>query len=351
MGILTTCIGAYPKPEYVPMRDWFQIERGLTHAAGEVTRLASAVEEDSAIEDLYRKATEAAVADQVACGIDIPTDGEQRRENYIHYHCRHLTGFDFENLTMLTVRGGAYRAELPTIRDRIEPRGAHFLDRDFRAAQEATDRPVKITIPGPTTIMDTCANEYYENPRELAFDLSAALNYEVRALAAAGCRYIQIDEPLFARNVTRALDYGIECLDRCFDGVPEAVTRVMHMCCGYPDHLDDEEYPKADPEVYFRLAAAVDRSTVHQISIEDAHRYNDLTLLEEFRQSTVILGMVAIAQSRIESESEISARLKASLNHIDRERLIAAPDCGLAMLGRDRAMAKLQAMCAAAKRA
>ena len=318
MGLLTTCIGAFPKPDYVPMRDWFQIEHGLTDAAGQITRFAGMISDDSEIEALYCRATGSAVADQTACGIDIPTDGEQRRENYIHYHCRHLTGFDFENLTMLTLRDEAYQAELPTIRSRIEPRGEHFLSRDFRVAQAATDRPVKITVPGPTTIMDTCADVFYADPKALAFDLSDALNYEIRALADAGCRYIQVDEPLFARNVSRALEYGIECLDRCFDGVPEDVNRVMHMCCGYPDHLDDTEYHKADPAAYFQLAAAVDRSSVHQISIEDAHRHNDLSLLEEFRDSTVILGTVAIAQSRIELEEEIAARLGAALNHIDR---------------------------------
>ena len=176
MAISTTCIGAYPKPDYVPMRDWFQVERGLTETAGDVTRLANRLQEteDPEIEALYRNATESAIADQVACGVDIPTDGEQRRENYIHYHCRHLTGFDFEALTSRTLRDGAYTAELPTIRGRIAPRGEHFLDRDYRVAQGATERPVKITVPGPATIMDTCANAHYSDPRDLAFDLADA---------------------------------------------------------------------------------------------------------------------------------------------------------------------------------
>jgi 5-methyltetrahydropteroyltriglutamate--homocysteine methyltransferase len=350
MAISTTCIGAYPKPDYVPMRDWFLIDLGLTGAAGEVTRAANELQDndDPEIESLYCRATESAVADQTACGVDIPTDGEQRRENYIHYHCRHLTGFDFENLTALTVRDGAYTAELPTIRGKIEPRGENFLDHDYRIAQSFTDRPVKITVPGPTTIMDTTANAHYGDERSLAFDLADALNYEIRALADAGCTYIQVDEPLFARNVERALDYGVECLDRCFDGVPDSVTRVMHMCCGYPAKLDDEEYHKADPSCYFRLAKAVDASTVNQISIEDAHRYNDLSLLESFANSTVIFGSVAIADSRLETVDEITARLTAALNHIDRDRLIAAPDCGLAMLGRELAMKKLTALCEAA---
>jgi len=350
MTLKTTCIGAYPKPDYVPMRDWFNLEQGLTEGSGAVTRQANALQDADAseVEALYVRATKEAVEDQITCGVSIPTDGEQRRENYIHYHCRHLDGFDFENLTMRILRDGAYKAELPTIRGKISARGDHFLDHDYRVAQGFTERPVKITVPGPTTIMDTCANEYYEDGRQLAFDLADALNYEIRALADAGCTYIQVDEPLFVRNVERALDYGVECLDRCFDGVPDSVTRVMHMCCGYPEHLDDVKYHKADPSCYFKLATAVDGSSVHQISLEDAHRHNDLSLLEQFENSTVIFGSVAIAESRLETAEEIEKRLKSALEHIDRDRLIAAPDCGLAMLGRDLAMKKLTNLCKAA---
>ncbi|MEM7505835.1 MAG: cobalamin-independent methionine synthase II family protein [Pseudomonadota bacterium] len=343
MPLPITCIGAYPKPDYVPMRDWFQTPDGLIDSSGVVTRAANALQaREAELEEIYARATAEAVADQVACGVTIPTDGEQRRENYIHYHCRHLTGFDFEGLTTRVLRDGAYTAELPTIRSKIEPDGSHFLDRDYRVAQGSTDLPVKITVPGPTTIMDTCANEGYADARDLAFDLADALNFEIRALADAGCTYIQIDEPLFARNVPRALDYGVECLERCFDGLGPEVTRVMHMCCGYPGHLDDHNYHKADPQSYFQLAEAVDGSSVQQVSIEDAHRYNDLALLEAFPNSTVIFGAVAIATSQVEPAEQIAARLTQALRHIDRDRLIAAPDCGLAMLGRDLAMTKLR---------
>ncbi len=350
MPLQTTCIGAFPKPDYVPIKDWFQIQLGLTSTSGEVTRRATqaAAREDAEDEALYQKATLAAVSDQIACGITIPTDGEQRRENYIHYHCRHLTGFDFEGLTSRVLRDGAYEAELPTIRSRIEPDGSHFLDRDYAQAQSATDRPVKITVPGPTTIIDTCANVFYDDERSLAVDLADALNFEIRALAEAGCSFIQIDEPLFARNTDRALDFGVECLERCFDGVPDHVTRVMHMCCGYPGHLDDHEYHKADPQSYFQLATALDRSSIDQVSIEDAHRHNDLSLLEQFPNTTIVFGAVAIAKSQVEPIEVIADRLSAALNHIDRERLIAAPDCGLAMLGRDLAMTKLTNLCQAA---
>ncbi len=352
MPLATTTIGAYPKPGWLPITDWFKREAGQTVEGGEVTRRMTRAlrAPDQETEAAAVKATHQAVKDQAEAGIDIPTDGEQRRENYIHYHCRHLEGFDFENLTRRALRGGAYEADLPTIRARINPRGNHFLDRDFKIAQGAVNRPVKITIPGPLTIMDTTANLHYADEGALARDLADALNYEIRALADAGCRYIQVDEPVFARQSERALKFGVECLERCFHGVPEGVTRVMHMCCGYPAKLDDEDYKKADPQSYFTLATALDQSAINQISIEDAHRHNDLSLFELFKRSTLILGSVAIAQSRVEPVDEISSRLSAVLDHIDGHRLIAAPDCGLGYLSRELAIAKLSNLCTAARK-
>jgi 5-methyltetrahydropteroyltriglutamate--homocysteine methyltransferase len=127
----------------------------------------------------------------------------------------------------------------------------------------------------------------------------------VHALAKAGCRYIQIDEPLFARKPDEALEYSFENLERIFHGCQENVVRTVHMCCGYPDRLDHPSYPKADPDSYWRIADAIESSSIQAISLEDAHRYNDLSLLELFPTTTVILGVVAVAKSRIEEVDEI----------------------------------------------
>ena len=349
MPIQTTCIGAYPKPDYIKKANWreFGMMSGKNHRTRDIAY--SFNHPDSLTDELFDRATREAIEDQVVCGIDIPSDGEQRRENFIHHHCRHLEGIDFDNLTRRVHRNGAVVADLPTISGKVVPNGDHFLDRDFAIAQACTDKPVKITVPGPITILDTTANAFYRNDRQLAFDLADSLNFEIRALADAGCKYIQVDEPLFTRNVDMALDFGVECLERCFDGLPGDVQRVMHMCCGYPCHLDDEDYLKADPGTYLQLARSLDDSCVDQISIEDAHRHNDLDLLEQFTKSTVIFGSVAIAVSRVETVDEISGRLRDALKHIDAHRLIAAPDCGLIMLGRERAMKKLGNMSAAAR--
>ncbi len=349
-GLTTTTIGAYPKPDYVPVTDWFTAEDGMSTPIATRLYEENLAKAGDEAEALFVRAAGDVIADQVAAGIDIPTDGEVRRENYVHYHCRHLDGFDFDNLTHRVLRDGAYETELPTIRAAISARETGFLVHDWKVAQSFTDRPIKVTIPGPITIADTTADEYYGDAAALGRDLADALSAEVRALAEAGCTYIQIDEPLFARKVDAALDYGIENLERCFAGVPNGVMRIMHMCCGYPNYLDQTDYHKADPDSYFQLADALDRSNVDQISLEDAHRHNDLGLLDRFQNTTIIFGCIAIATSDVESVDDVAGRLAAALEHIDRDRLIAAPDCGLGHLGRDLAREKLGVMCRAAER-
>ena len=286
--------------------------------------------------------------EQADIGIDIPTDGEVRREHYVYYHLRHIEGFDFDNLTVAAMRDGSWEAEVPTVVAPLQA-GPPFLTQDWRVAQSSTDRPVKITVPGPLTIIDSTANAFYENEKDLAFALADALAVETGRLGDAGCTWIQVDEPLFARSPDKALAYGIEALERCFANAPAGVSKAVHNCCGYPSGLDLADYSKADPRAYFDLATAIDQSSVDAVSLEDAHRHNDLALLEQFTQTTIILGVVNIAQTRVETADEIRARLVAALNHIDHDRLIAGPDCGLIMLDRETAAAKLRNLVAAAR--
>ncbi|MDA9930716.1 cobalamin-independent methionine synthase II family protein [Alphaproteobacteria bacterium] len=345
----TTVIGSFPKPDYLPIRDWFDSARDNgTMNAPSVTRNYSQYSTSDEDEALFVRAAEEVIALQVEAGIDVPTDGEVRRENYIHYHCRHVSGFDFADLEHRVLRDGAYETDLPAIRGKVRHEMAPYSVHDFRASQRVSSRDVKFTMPGPLTIMDTTADCFYEDRPRLAADLAATVNKEILALADAGCKIIQVDEPLFARQVDDAMSFGLEGLDRCFHKVPAHVTRAVHICCGYPDYLDDEDYKKADPSSYHALAGAMDDLDFHQVSIEDAHCCNDLELLELFSQKSVIFGSVAVARSRVETIDEVIERLGLALMHIDRDRLVVAPDCGLGMLTRDLAVAKLKVMCAAA---
>ena len=345
----TTVIGSFPKPDYVPIRDWFDSarEKGAMDSPA-VTRSYSDYATSDADEVLFVRAAEEVINLQIKSGIDIPTDGEVRRENYIHYHCRHLTGFDFDELEHRVLRDGAYETDLPAIRDIVSHDKVPYGQHDFTASQSVSPKPVKFTLPGPLTIMDTTADCCYNDRERLAADLAATVNREILALVDAGCRHIQIDEPLFAREVDDALAFGLEGIERCFHRVPPEVTRTVHICCGYPHYLDDEDYQKADPSSYHRLAGEMDLLTFDEISIEDAHCCNELALLEKFAKKRVIFGSVAVARSRIETVEEVAGRLRAALGHIDRDRLVVAPDCGLGMLTRELAVEKLRVMCEAA---
>lgn len=352
MTIRTTTIGSYPKPDYVPVPDWHHAkpEAETGRHPSNPTQLYSEylrrrTEEG---EDAFDRGTQEIVREQDELGIDVPTDGEVRREHYVFYHLRHLSGVDFENLSERQMRQGGWTALVPTVRGPIEA-GAPFLRRDWEVAQAATSKPVKITVPGPITIAGSSANSYYAKESELCLAFADALNREIRDLAEAGCTWIQVDEPLFARHPDKALAFGIEGLERCFAGVPESVNRAVHICCGYPAALDMEDYPKADRQAYFDLADALDAASVDAVSLEDAHRHNDLSVLERFGRTTIMLGAIDIASSRVETAEEIAARLREALNHIDRDRLMAAPDCGLTMLSRELTRAKLSALVAAAR--
>ena len=348
--MLTTVIGAYPKPDYLKITDWFNAKGGTDTAnptkfyENEIKKMGSNAEL------IFNKAAKEVIRDQLDCGIDIITDGEIRRENYIHYHCRYLNGVDFNTLTEKVARTGNYKCWLPTITNKISAADPFLVD-EWKNNQSLSNKPVKVTIPGPMTITDTIANTYYKSDEEIGYDLAIAINTEIKRLVDAGCKYIQVDEPLFARKPDNALAFGIKNLEKCFDGVNQSdVEKITHICCGYPDKIDAVDYPKAPLDSYKKIAKALDSSKIDSVSIEDAHRHNDLSLLKNYKNTKIIFGVIKIASSKIETVEEIESRINETLKFISKEQLIAAPDCGLGHLSRDLAIKKLKIMSLAAKK-
>lgn len=357
VDLITTVVGSFPKPDYLDIPDFFAKgakKPGLlgTNTDAYSKKMAGLDEEQKAkLEEDIMKATKEVIDEQVDCGVQVVTDGEVRRENYIHYFCRFVDGIDFENKTEIAARNGAFTANVPTINKKVSWRGPMSCADEWKKAQNASSVPVKYTLPGPMTIMGSTANSHYEKDDELAADLAAIVNVHVLELAEAGCKHIQVDEPLFARKPDAALAYGIKCLDMCFKGCPAGVEKAMHMCCGYPGHVDQTDYLKADNGAYRRIAPALDESCIDAVSIEDAWCRNDLSLLDLFKKTKIIFGAMHVSSSRIETVEEIRERLAEALLHIDADRLIVAPDCGLALLdGQYRPLLskKLRNMCAAA---
>jgi len=339
----TTTIGSYPKPSYLKIPDWFQNKDNSPKDWKKAWSLLG-----NKKDELIKKACQEVIKEQETAGIDIITDGEVRRENYILYHCRHLKGIDFSKLTKKVVRSGSYVSWFPTITSKVIA-GESFLPKEWKMSQSFTKLPIKMTIPGPMSISDNTSNEYYSDLKTMGIDLGNAINTEIKRLVDIGCKYIQVDEPLFARKPSEAIDYGIDNLERCFHGCPKEIVKIVHICCGYPDILDAVDYPKAPLESYWEISEALNNSTIDEISLEDAHRNNNLNLLEKFDSKTIILGVVKIASSEMESEEKIYQRVQQALEYIDKRRLILAPDCGLGFMPRKLCFQKLKIITKVAK--
>ncbi|XP_078686494.1 5-methyltetrahydropteroyltriglutamate--homocysteine methyltransferase-like [Branchiostoma floridae x Branchiostoma belcheri] len=350
--MLTTMVGSYPKPDYLRIPDWFtdaNLAKGYKYTPADYNKFQRAADKED-LEKQITRAIREVIQEQIDIGIDVITDGELRRENYIYHFCRQLDGFSFEELEKVTYRNGACTGYFPTVVSEVRPRSDQpIVVEEWRASQGLTQHPVKITIPGPMTIMGTTKNRFYKDRRELSEALVSVINREVRALAAAGCKYIQIDEPVMMREPDIAEDYGIEHVSMCFEGLSPEVTKVVHACCGYPLYLDQEDYLKADRSLYGRLAGKLDSAGFDRLSIEDAHCPTDLSFLSKFSRTTVVLGVVAIARSRVETVEEIRGRVREALRFLPPHRLVLAPDCGLGFLPRDVLRDKLTNMVAAAR--
>lgn len=390
--LATSVIGSFPKPEYLKelLPDWFAQGREAADASGkdqgrsiaETTRLLKEItpEGRGEKERALRRATEEVIRFQVSCGLhDVVTDGEVRRENYVTALCRNIEGIQFNNLKQYNLRGHAdCQSALPTVCGKVSWKGSPAFSEDdesltnvegqvdvaaeWRVAQRIADKVagemlggkklwVKYTLPGPMTIVKHVPNEFYEKDEDLARDLAYIVRDRVKELVDAGCRYVQIDEPPFARQPERALAWGIDLLDICFAGVPEGVQREVHICCGYPEYLDDHDYEKAPLDSYLQLAPKLETSkAIDAVSLEDAHRHNDLSkLLPIFKTTKVILGLVKIANSAIEEQNAIETRIQEALKYIHPSLLIIAPDCGLGFLQEHMIRPKLTAMCGAAR--
>ncbi len=335
----TTAIGSFPKPDYLNLNDWFK----TTTAKQDKVETNFQVDDDTLVSQAIHKV----ICIQKDIGIDVVTDGEVRRENYIHGFCRSITGIDFKNRQEKVLRNGAYACKCPTIVSELVSNceNSHCKTEWLFSNKIAKqyNKTLKYTLPGPLTISDTLTDKHYGNQQELCRALAKIIRQEVLQLYKAGCREIQIDEPVFARYPAIALDWGISLLDEIVADLPDAFITV-HMCCGYPSHLDQTDYLKANYETMKDVVLRLDKSNVDAISIEDAHCHHDLSYLKDVTQKTIVLGVVAIAKSRVETVDEICARISHALQFIPKERLIIAPDCGLGFLPESILIDKLLSM-------
>ena len=210
----TTIAGSLPKPSWLaePAKLWAP------------WRL-----EGEALAEGKRDAVRLVLRDQERAGIDIVTDGEQTRRHFVTTFIEQLDGVDFANRRTVRIRN-RYDADVPVVTGAVSRRGPVFVD-DARFLRSATDRRVKVTLPGPMTMVDTLYDAHYRSREKLAWAFAEILNEEARAIEATGVDVIQFDEPAFNVYFDEVRDWGVRTLERAAQGL--SCRTAVHICYGY----------------------------------------------------------------------------------------------------------------------
>jgi 5-methyltetrahydropteroyltriglutamate--homocysteine methyltransferase len=217
-----------------------------------------------------------------------------------------------------------------------------------RFARTITDRLLKVTLPGPMTIVDSVADEHYHTDRRsLAMRFARILNAEARELASAGADVVQFDEPCFNIYLDEVESWGIEALEQCMDGV--AARKAVHICYGYgtPAVLAWKT-KNTDWGHYGVTLPLLARSNVDQVSVECAASGVDLSVLRELNGKDVLLGAIDVGTEEVEAPEVVASRIRGALEHVPAERLFPCTDCGLVPRSREASRGKMRALAAGA---
>lgn len=324
----TTVVGSYPQPE------WLIDRKALTAQAPPRVRLEALWRVPRPfLEEAQDDATVLAIRAMEQADIDIVSDGEMRRESYSNRFATALDGVDLDRPGEIPSRTGRLQL-VPRVvgpirrRHAVERRDVEFLRRN-------TDRRVKITLPGPFTLSQQALDEHYRDDEALAMAYADAVNAEAKDLKAAGADVIQLDEPYMQGMPEKARRFAVKAINRALAGVPSPT--VVHICFGYAYIV------KGKPAGYSFLAELA-QATADQISIEAAQPRLDLGILRDLAPKTVLVGVLDLADSSIESAEMVAARIRTALKFAPVERIIPAPDCGMKYLPRATAFGKLKAL-------
>jgi 5-methyltetrahydropteroyltriglutamate--homocysteine methyltransferase len=286
------------------------------------------------LEQAQDDATIIAIREQERAGIDIITDGEIRRESYSNRFANALDGIDRVRVGEIVGRTGN-KIPVPIVSGPIKRR-APVEVRDVKFLRANTDRTIKITLPGPFTMAQQAVNEHYKDEESVAYAFAEAVNEEVRDLFAAGADVVQLDEPWLQARADAARRYGVRAINRALAGVTG--TTALHLCFGYAALVKDK------PAGGYSFLAELEDSAVGQVSIEAAQPRLDLSVLRALKTKTVNVGVLDLNDRNVESPHQVAMRIRAALDVVPADRLIATPDCGMKYLPRDVASGKLRAL-------
>lgn len=325
--IATTTVGSFPRPGWLADRERSEVTFRL-----EGMRLREALDD----------ATLVILRQQEEIGLDLLTDGEQRRPHFINHVLAAWEGIDVAHLALKGVyRRRAQQHLVPRVVGKVRRRCAAVVE-DLHFAKAHTLQPVKMAVPGPVTVVDSTLDETYGNEEALAMDVASAINAELVDLQAAGCDVLQIDEPAMTRYHEKVAAYGARALDRCLEGIH--TPTIVHLCYGYPGGAGPQheyEYPE--------LLEQLMKTRIGGFSVEFTRSNYDPALLSICQGRLVMFGCVDPSDSPLPAVAEVVGRVRAALKYVEPGKLLLAPDCGLMTISRELARAKARLLVVAAQ--
>jgi 5-methyltetrahydropteroyltriglutamate--homocysteine methyltransferase len=328
----TTIAGSLPKPSWL----------------AETNKLWPAWRVQGAdLERAKRDATLLWLKEQEDAGVDIVTDGEQSRQHFVHGFLEFVEGIDFEHKVKMGIRNNRYDAMVPLVTGELRLKG-RVHGTEARLARAHTKKKLKITMPGPMTIVDTLADEHYGDKVKLAMAFAGLLNQEARALQKDGVDVIQFDEPAFNVYMDDVKRWGIAALERAIAGLK--CTTCVHICYGYgiQANLDWKKTLGESWRQYEEIFPALAKSRIKQVSLECIHSHVPPELMKLLKGKDVLVGVIDVASDKVETPQEVAATIRTALKYVPAKHLFPCTNCGMAPMDREVAAAKLRALGAGA---
>ena len=323
-----TLAGSLPKPSWLAETNklwpqWCARGEELAEAKRDATLLWLKLQEDA--------------------GLDVVGDGEQSRQHFVHGFLEFVEGIDFENKVKMGIRDNRYDAMVPQVTSELRLKGrVHQVE--ARLARAHTKRKLKMTMPGPMTIVDTVADRFYGDKVKMAMAFAGLLNQEARALEADGVDVIQFDEPAFNVFMDDVKAWGIDALHRAIDGLK--CTTAVHICYGYgiKANLDWKKSLGEEWRQYEEIFPALAASRIDQVSLECANSHVPPHLMALLEGKDVLVGVIDVASDVVETPEEVADTIGRALQFVPKHRLFPCTNCGMAPMDRDIARRKLEAL-------
>ena len=310
------------------------------HGSGDMGEDEFARVQDQSIKDV--------VALQQEVGLEVVTDGEFRRGSYWGRFVERTQGFEIKPASFKFRNDAGHEVEFtaPYAKAEIKRKQPLALD-EYEFLRGVTKLAAKITLPAPSTMHFYRCNDFadkslYSDVKSFFADLATVFQQEIGELAAAGCRYVQLDEVAVAllcdpgirvqiaksgSDPDALVDLYIDSINQAVAGCPPDMTVGVHMCRGnFKGHYLGAGGYKSVAERFFA------NTKVNHFLLEyDTPRAGDFAPLRFVPKSKgVVLGLISSKTPALESLDHLKRRVEEATRYIDLDRLAISPQCGFA---------------------